>query len=88
MKVVLFIILFSLCLFAPKSTDEWTMYPNPCKTYFNIETKTGILPAYIKIYDMNGRKVLEKHIGEEQMFVRIEIMFRPGSYIVYLEDMP
>ena len=66
--------------------SDWYMYPNPAKDYFIIETNEGTLPAYVRIYDMRGRLVLKKYIGEDQIFTRIEIYFRPGSYIVYLND--
>jgi hypothetical protein len=85
MKILLIIFLF-LALFANKSTTDWTMYPNPARDYFCIEVKEGTLPDYVVIYDMKGRLVLKKFIGHEMMFARIEIYFRPGSYLVYLED--
>jgi hypothetical protein len=85
MKVIIFIFLF-FTLFATKSTEDWVMYPNPARDYFCIEVSEGTLPAYVRVYDMKGRLVLNKYIGEEMMFARIQINFRPGTYIVYLTD--
>ena len=88
MKIFLFILLFGLGLFAPQSSTDWSMYPNPVRTrsYFTIEVKEGVLPCYIKIIDMNGKVILYKYLGEDLMFARIEVFFRPGTYVVYLED--
>jgi hypothetical protein len=85
MKILLFILL-TLGVFVPKSSSDWKMYPNPARTYFNVEVKNGTLPAYVKVYDMQGRLMLKKFIGTDQMFARIEISFRPGKYIVYLDN--
>jgi hypothetical protein len=85
MKIILFILL-TFAVFAPRSTPDWVMYPNPARDYFCIEVKSGTLPAYVRVYDMQGRLVLNKFIGEEMMFARIQISFRPGTYIVYLVD--
>jgi hypothetical protein len=81
------VILFILLLWGvSKDSGDWLLYPNPAKDYFCVEVKEVTLPSYVMVYDMNGRLVLRKYIGEDQMFARIEIMFRPGSYIVYLSD--
>jgi hypothetical protein len=76
MKIFLFI-LFTLAVFTPIKDVEWRMYPNPAKE--------GVLPKYVKIYDMNG-KLVQKDLIQGKMMVRVELNLRPGNYIVKLED--
>jgi hypothetical protein len=84
MKIIL-IILLLFGFFAPQSQREWIMYPNPAKDHITIETVDGVMPKYVKFYDMNGRLVL-KVATEGRTLVRIEFHLKPGSYIVNLED--
>jgi hypothetical protein len=85
MKVILFI-LFSLDVFAPRSVSDWKIYPNPAKTYFNISVSEGTLPAWVRVYDRQGRIVLLRHIEKNQTLVKININLKPGVYIVYLDN--
>jgi hypothetical protein len=84
MKIFLFI-LFTLAVFTPIKDVEWRMYPNPAKDHITIEVKEGVLPKYVKIYDMNG-KLVQKDLIQGKMMVRVELNLRPGNYIVKLED--
>lgn len=88
-KIIIVVILLFLGLFIKRDDTDWIMYPNPAKYkgYFNIEVKTGTLPSYVKVVDIGtGRVVMYKYIGEDLTFARVEIFFRPGTYVVYLED--
>ena len=84
MKIFIFI-LFTLGVFVPQSTREWSMYPNPAKDHIIVEVQDGVLPKYIVIYNMNG-VLVQKEFVEGQMSVMIQLRLRPGMYIVYLED--
>ena len=85
MKIFIFI-LFSLGVFAPQSKNDWTIYPNPARTYFNISTMAEELLPYVKIFNMQGLLVQEEFIGRGQTLVCIVIHMKPGTYIVYMED--
>jgi hypothetical protein len=74
-----------LAVLAPLKDVEWYMYPNPARDHVTIEVKEGVLPKYVKIYDMNGRLV-QKELTQGKMTVRIELRLKRGNYIVKLED--
>jgi hypothetical protein len=83
--LILFIVICSCFLFA-QDKRGWTMYPNPAHDHITIESLDNTLPPIVKIYDFNGRLVLEKNIGRENHSVEIELNLRPGTYIVTMED--
>jgi hypothetical protein len=61
------------------------MYPNPAKDHVTIEMTDGVMPKYVKFYDINGKVVL-RVATEGRLIIRINFHLMSGRYIVNLED--
>ena len=67
-------------------TNSWIINPNPAKTYFTIKLVSGVLPSYVKIYNMNDKLVLQKYIGNGVTSIVINIHLNIGKYVVCLDN--
>ena len=84
--VLIFCFVFGVVINTTSQTVDWTLYPNPAKTYFNISTAGELLP-YVDIYNYSIQLVREQYIGTGQRFVRVDVHgLKPGSYIVCMKD--
>ena len=82
-KALVGILLF---LFLCSFTGEWVMYPNPARDHITLEATEGVLPAYVYIYDLQGRLALKKFIGTDLEIAYVEFSLPKGTYVVYLKD--
>jgi hypothetical protein len=64
------------------------VYPNPSTNTFNINlAEAGIEQASLKIYDVNGRIVLEKEVNTtEKPIVELKLNNTEGIYLLILTD--
>jgi len=62
------------------------IYPNPCHSYFTASVTSDVLPAVVRIYDMNGKICLKQNIGTGQTSVTIYFGLIRGKDIVEFED--
>lgn len=58
------------------------VFPNPASDYINISNAQG---AYLNIYDMTGKVIVEKAINSDNMSVNIAMLNR-GLYVISLQN--
>lgn len=64
------------------NTSDIMLYPNPAKDYIKIQAKGKV---DLKIYDINGRIVLEKSEVEPDTSISTQILVK-GSYLVSVQE--
>jgi hypothetical protein len=82
--ILLFLLVISVIIYA-----EYIAYPNPIRSDGNltIESTSGYLPRIVKVYDMNGRLVMRKDVGNYNKSIVISFLrLKHGSYIIVLDS--
>jgi len=64
---------------------EWMIYPNPSDGNVFIQCSEKIKEFQISLYDIMGRKVIEKNISSDSNPYHLQIHSVPGIYILELE---
>jgi glucose/arabinose dehydrogenase len=63
-----------------------TFYPNPAKTQIFIENATDNELSFVNIFDLTGKKILEKEITGETATVSISELSK-GIYLITVQDL-
>ncbi|MPS74243.1 MAG: T9SS type A sorting domain-containing protein [Chryseobacterium sp.] len=62
---------------------SFTVYPNPSSDMVNFKAKKGFVPIEAKLYDMNGKIVLQKEIIENSISIK---QLSSGTYLLVAND--
>jgi len=63
--------------------DSFTVYPNPSHDLVNFRTEKGFLPIQVKLYDMNGKIVLQKDVVKNSISIK---QLSSGTYLLVAND--
>ena len=67
-----------------ENTLDYILFPNPMETNVQIQLPLGATTAILKLYDVYGKRILEKQITETDNQISVE-QFSRAMYIVQLE---
>jgi glucose/arabinose dehydrogenase len=63
----------------------FTIYPNPASDVFSIRSQNGEFPVQLTVFDISGKKLLEKTIAGESDNINVS-GFQSGLYLINTED--
>lgn len=67
------------------SVNDVRLYPNPASEYIIVETRTGVSPLRLQLYDLTGRLWVVADFNTEQTKHRVELAkLAQGFYLVHL----
>ena len=69
-----------------EESSEIRLEKNPIQDRLGILTTTGLSNAELDIYDMSGRQVLSKDLGQTGERISVDINLNSGIYIVELRS--
>ncbi len=77
-------------LLVPNNELEFSLFPNPSNTYLDVHwayPKTALQPIDIRVYDVNGRTLIEQQGASKENFYRIATEgVANGVYFIKLSD--
>ncbi len=68
-------------------TDDINVYPNPVQDFLFVKLSETITPKVLSIYDIMGRRVLEKRLSENERVLGIDVQeYNSGTYRIDITD--
>lgn len=67
------------------NTTDFSVYPNPANDTFSIKAKNLQFPIQLSVFDISGKKIVDKKINDEETLVDIN-QIQSGLYVVTIED--
>lgn len=65
---------------------SWLVYPNPCSDFISIKNKSGTQKLSVNLFDITGKRVLEKIISAENNFQITTKNISEGTYLITVSD--
>lgn len=63
--------------------NSFAVYPNPANDIINFKTKKDFVPVLAKVFDLNGKIVLQTEVVKNTMSVK---QLSPGVYVIVTND--
>ena len=68
------------------NTNDFIIYPNPTKDYFQIESTDNLNNKSLKIFDLTGKELFHENINNRNSITVNSENWRPGLYFVSIVD--